>query len=88
MCMQCRLQMGTRESNHYHSGPRQCLQHLLKTEGPFGLTRGLKATIARETPGNAIFFTVYEVTLLTVVAIRVFCCSIMSHYNHNLVYKA
>lgn len=66
MYMQCRLQMGTRGSNHYHSGPRQCLQHLLKTEGPVGLTRGLKATIAREAPGNAIFFTVYEVSLLTV----------------------
>ena len=70
MYLQCRLQMGTRGSNHYHSGPRQCLQHLLKTEGPIGLTRGLKATIAREAPGNAIFFTVYEVSLLAVVAIQ------------------
>ena len=60
--------MGTRGSSNYHSGPRQCLQHLLKTEGPLGLTRGLKATIAREAPGNAIFFTVYEVSLVTVPA--------------------
>lgn len=60
--------MGTRGSSNYHSGPRQCLQHLLKTEGPLGLTRGLKATIAREAPGNAIFFTVYEVNLVTVPA--------------------
>ncbi|KAL3133207.1 hypothetical protein ABBQ38_007095 [Trebouxia sp. C0009 RCD-2024] len=58
--VKCRLQMGTRGTPHYHSGPRQCLQHLLKTEGSLGLTRGLKATIAREAPGNAIFFTVYE----------------------------
>ncbi len=37
-----------------------CLQHLLRTEGLRGLTRGTGATMARETPGNALFFTVYE----------------------------
>lgn len=36
------------------------MQHLLRTEGLRGLTRGMPATIAREAPGNAIFFTVYE----------------------------
>lgn len=59
--LQCRLQLGNRNSHHHYNGPRQCLQHLLKTEGPKGLTRGMHATIAREAPGNAIFFTVYEV---------------------------
>lgn len=59
--MQCRMQMGSRDVSHRYSGPRQCLHHLLKTEGPLGLTRGMGATIAREAPGNAIFFTVYEV---------------------------
>lgn len=58
--VKCRLQLGNSNSNHQYSGPRQCLQHLLRTEGPRGLTRGMQATIAREAPGNAIFFTVYE----------------------------
>ena len=61
LVVQCRLQLGNSNSNHQYSGPRQCLQHLLRTEGPRGLTRGMQATIAREAPGNAIFFTVYEV---------------------------
>lgn len=58
--IKCRLQMGSRDVTHRYNGPRHCLQHLLKTEGALGLTRGLGATIAREAPGNAIFFTVYE----------------------------
>lgn len=40
---------------------RDCLRRTREREGWVGLTRGLGATIARETPGNAIFFTVYEV---------------------------
>ena len=55
------MQMGSRDISHRYSGPGQCFQHLLKTEGPRGLTRGMGATVAREAPGNAIFFTVYEV---------------------------
>ena len=35
----------------------------VQQEGVFGLTRGLGGTIARETPGNALFFTVYEVLI-------------------------
>ena len=62
MPVQCRLQLGNRNSNFQYSGPRQCVQHLLRTEGLRGLTRGMPATIAREAPGNAIFFTVYEVS--------------------------
>ena len=37
-----------------------CLRHVLATEGPAGLARGVGATMARETPGNAIFFVSYE----------------------------
>ena len=39
-----------------------CLQDLLRTEGMRGLTRGVGGTMARETPGNAIFFVIYEVS--------------------------
>ena len=39
-----------------------CLRDLLRTEGMRGLTRGVGGTMARETPGNAIFFMVYEVS--------------------------
>jgi hypothetical protein len=44
-----------------------CFQDLLRTEGLRGLTRGVGATMARETPGNAIFFMVYEVAPLSVI---------------------
>jgi hypothetical protein len=40
--------------------PLRCLQQLLAQEGPRGLLRGFGATLAREIPGNALFFTVYE----------------------------
>ena len=43
------------------SGPLQCLKHLVETEGWRGLARGTTGTLAREVPGNALFFTVYEV---------------------------
>ena len=42
-----------------------CLQDLLRTEGMRGLTRGVGGTMARETPGNAIFFMVYEVSSIS-----------------------
>ncbi|EIE21149.1 hypothetical protein COCSUDRAFT_48294 [Coccomyxa subellipsoidea C-169] len=62
--IKCRMQMAHR---NVHGGAKPpyssgitCLQHLLRTEGLRGLTRGTGATMARETPGNALFFTVYE----------------------------
>lgn len=55
--MQCRLQA---QSGRKLAGPIQCASHLLKTEGPLGITRGLGACMAREIPGNSIFFTTYE----------------------------
>lgn len=42
-------------------GPLHCLTHLVETEGWRGLARGTTGTLAREVPGNALFFTVYEV---------------------------
>jgi hypothetical protein len=64
VALQCRMQMAHR---NVHGGAKPpyssgitCLQHLLRTEGLRGLTRGTGATMARETPGNALFFTVYE----------------------------
>lgn len=42
-------------------GPLQCLLLSVEHEGMRGLTRGTGATMAREIPGNAIFFTSYEI---------------------------
>lgn len=39
-----------------YSSTAACLRHLVRTEGLLGLTRGVGATMLRETPGNAIFF--------------------------------
>ena len=44
-----------------YNNPWGCFQDLLRTEGLKGMTRGIGATMARETPGNALFFVVYEV---------------------------
>ena len=44
-----------------YSSPWGCFQDLLRTEGLKGMTRGIGATMARETPGNALFFVIYEV---------------------------
>lgn len=42
-------------------GPVHCLKHVIETEGFRGLGRGTSGTLAREIPGNALFFTLYEV---------------------------
>jgi hypothetical protein len=64
--LQCRMQMSPRSPTGggppTYSGTWDCVRHLLRTEGARGLTRGVGATMARETPGNALFFTVYEVS--------------------------
>jgi len=52
--VKCRMQVGQ------HTSPLTCLQHLVQTEGLWGLSRGFRATLCREVPGNALFFTVYE----------------------------
>jgi uncharacterized membrane protein YgcG len=52
--VKCRMQVGQ------HTSPIACLQAVVRTEGAWGLARGLRATLCREVPGNALFFTVYE----------------------------
>lgn len=41
--------------------PTECVKLTLAKEGWFGLLRGTGATMMREVPGNAIFFTSYEI---------------------------
>ncbi|PNW71127.1 hypothetical protein CHLRE_17g747797v5 [Chlamydomonas reinhardtii] len=58
--VKCRMQVA-RSSARYPGGPFQVLQEAVAAEGWVrGLTRGLGATLAREVPGNAVFFTAYE----------------------------
>ena len=56
--VQCRMQLG---ADAGYTSTRECLRRTLQQEGWAGLSRGLSGTLARETPGNAIFFPVYEV---------------------------
>ena len=39
---------------------RDAVADVVTKHGIFGMTRGVAATLAREVPGNALFFTVYE----------------------------
>lgn len=57
--LKCRMQAA--DSRLAFAGPRECLRHLLATEGLRGLARGFSGTLAREIPGNAIYFTTYDV---------------------------
>ncbi|KAJ6817271.1 mitochondrial carnitine/acylcarnitine carrier-like protein [Iris pallida] len=44
-----------------YSGPMDVAKHVLRSEnGPRGLYKGLVPTLAREVPGNAVVFGVYE----------------------------
>ncbi|KAI7838108.1 hypothetical protein COHA_008116 [Chlorella ohadii] len=56
----CRLQLGGTERYHSYSGPIDCLRQTVKSEGWRGLTRGLGGTMARECPGNAVYFSCYS----------------------------
>lgn len=56
MLMQVRMQV----ANSGHTSAMACLRHTIATEGLRGMTRGMGATLLREVPGNAVFFTVYE----------------------------
>ncbi|GIL60795.1 hypothetical protein Vafri_15320 [Volvox africanus] len=58
--VKCRMQQAG-SAARYPDGPLQCLREIVATEGGLrGLSRGLGATMAREVPGNALFFAVYE----------------------------
>ena len=52
--IKCRIQDGQ------YKGPLEAIRDTVRREGLRGLTRGTVATMAREIPGNAIFFTTYE----------------------------
>jgi hypothetical protein len=58
--IKCRMQLGRSDPYHRYTGPLDCLRHLLRTEGLRGLGRGLPATMAREMPGNAVYFSAYQ----------------------------
>ena len=59
--LQCRMQLGAMDRLHSYSGPLDCLRQVVRSEGLAGLARGLGGTMAREMPGNAIYFSSYEV---------------------------
>ena len=44
----------------YYRNAVRCIQLTMQEEGLRGFTRGLGATMAREVPGNALFFCTYE----------------------------
>jgi hypothetical protein len=44
------------QTDRAYRGPGDCARHVIKEEGYAGLMRGLRATMAREVPGNAIYF--------------------------------
>ena len=58
--IKCRMQLGSHDVAHRYSGPIDCGRQLIKSEGVRGVMRGLGATLAREVPGNAIYFGVYK----------------------------
>ncbi len=52
--VKCRVQAGG------DAGVAVAVRRIWSADGPRGFTRGLGATLAREMPGNAIFFATYE----------------------------
>ena len=56
--VKCRLQA---DGAHYGGSPSAVVRATLAADGPRGLLRGATGTLAREVPGNAIFFTTYAV---------------------------
>ncbi|EFN50961.1 hypothetical protein CHLNCDRAFT_141587 [Chlorella variabilis] len=58
--VKCRLQLGGTERYHSYRGPVDCLRQTVQQEGLRGLMRGLSGTMAREIPGNAIYFSTYR----------------------------
>lgn len=57
--IKCRIQDGQ------YAGLVEGVRDVVRRQGVMGLGRGTLATMAREIPGNAIFFTVYEALQMT-----------------------
>lgn len=52
-----------------YKGPIDVVRHVWRSEGgPRGLFRGLTPTLAREVPGNAVMFGIYEIAKLKLAA--------------------
>jgi solute carrier family 25 (mitochondrial carnitine/acylcarnitine transporter), member 20/29 len=59
--IKCRLQLGAADRAHVYTGPVDCMRQVVQSEGYRGLFRGLGATMAREMPGNTIYFGSYSI---------------------------
>lgn len=57
--IKCRMQSGDVEGRVRPRTALECVRGIVAREGLPGLARGLGATMAREVPGNAIYFTTY-----------------------------
>mmetsp|Transcript_30496 Transcript_30496/g.58717 ORF Transcript_30496/g.58717 Transcript_30496/m.58717 type:complete len:296 (+) Transcript_30496:140-1027(+) len=60
--VKCRMQAGAPPGHTPYSGPMDVIARILRHEGAYGagMWRGLGGTLAREIPGNTVFFCVYE----------------------------
>jgi len=63
--VKCRMQVQLGQPTKQYTNSFDCIAKTLRTEGPRGFTHGGLATLAREVPGTAAFFAVYELTLRT-----------------------
>jgi hypothetical protein len=59
--MLCTTGLALQVHHKLYQSPLHCIRLTLQQEGAAGLTRGFGATLAREVPGNALFFVTYEV---------------------------
>lgn len=58
--IKCRMQLGAADAAHKYTGPIDCIRQVVKSEGLRGLFRGATGTLAREMPGNAVYFGTYK----------------------------
>ncbi|KAK7506794.1 hypothetical protein BaRGS_00001645, partial [Batillaria attramentaria] len=50
----------TAQAARYYTGPRQCIQHILRTSGVTGMYKGMAAMACRDVPGYGIYLVVFE----------------------------